>query len=326
MADTPTSLQDVIVPEIFNAAVVEETTRSDVLITSGIMTDMSAELRPQMGGFGVHMPYWNDLDGEDEVVSEKRDLTINRVTQGQDIATKLYRAKVFGATDLSGAFIAADPMQFIASRVAKYWQGRSAATLFALLKGVFGSASMAQNVLDLTMAGTVTGAAAVFDHEAFIDASHRLGDANGKLTAIAIHSDTEALMKKQDLIDYVIPSEGAAEIALYQGRRVLIDDALKPNVEGEYTSYLFGAGAVGFAQDNPKVPVEVGREALKGGGQEYLVNRRFFVNHIRGVKWIGTPADETASNAELATGTNWVRVYDPKNIRVVAFKHRLAAK
>jgi hypothetical protein len=74
------------------------------------------------------------------------------------------------------------------------------------------------------------------------------------------------------------------------------------------------------------VPVEVERQALKGMGQEYIVNRRQWVMHPRGVKWLGgTQAGVTPSNTELATATNWQRVYDPKIVRIVAFKHMLAA-
>ena len=56
-----------------------------------------------------------------------------------------------------------------------------------------------------------------------------------------------------------------------------------------------------------------------------IVNRRQWVMHPRGVKWLGgTQAGVTPTNAELATATNWTRVYDPKQIRIVAFKHKLA--
>jgi hypothetical protein len=48
--------------------------------------------------------------------------------------------------------------------------------------------------------------------------------------------------------------------------------------------------------------------------------------HPRGVKWLGgTQAGVTPANSELATATNWQRVYDPKIVRIVAFKHMLAA-
>lgn len=36
------------------------------------------------------------------------------------------------------------------------------------------------------------------------------------------------------------------------------------------------------------------------------------------------PAATTPSNTELADGLNWTRVYEPKNIRIVQFKHKIA--
>ena len=47
--------------------------------------------------------------------------------------------------------------------------------------------------------------------------------------------------------------------------------------------------------------------------------------HPRGVKWIGTPVKSTPGNAELATPANWTRVWQPKNIRIVKFVHKLPA-
>ena len=35
------------------------------------------------------------------------------------------------------------------------------------------------------------------------------------------------------------------------------------------------------------------------------------------MKWVGTPAGVTPTNAELATAANWSKVYDDKDIRVV---------
>lgn len=88
-----------------------------------------------------------------------------------------------------------------------------------------------------------------------------------------------------------------------------------------------GAGAIGYAEGTPKVPSEIEREALKNGGEEYLVTRRHFVLHPRGVKWdpvSGVPAKDTPSNAELAAKANWTRVYESKNIRIVRLVHKVA--
>jgi len=55
-----------------------------------------------------------------------------------------------------------------------------------------------------------------------------------------------------------------------------------------------------------------------------LINRNHFILHPRGVKWNEvTVADEAPTNEELALQANWTRVYDPKNIRIVKFVHKI---
>ena len=59
---------------------------------------------------------------------------------------------------------------------------------------------------------------------------------------------------------------------------------------------------------------------------DYLINRRTFILHPRGVAFqnkIRANA-ENVTRAELADATNWARVYEPKQIRMVAFKHKIS--
>ena len=57
----------------------------------------------------------------------------------------------------------------------------------------------------------------------------------------------------------------------------------------------------------------------------YLINRRCFIMHPRGVAWQTAVREnaETVSRTELADPKNWKRVYEPKAVRIVAFKHKL---
>jgi hypothetical protein len=73
---------------------------------------------------------------------------------------------------------------------------------------------------------------------------------------------------------------------------------------------------VAFGEGNPKTPVETDRDSLQG--EDYLINRRHFILHPVGVKWQGNAAGTSPTNTELSTGTNWARVYEPKNVKVVA--------
>jgi len=272
-----------------------------------------------MGGATVNMPFWQDLTGADEVIDDTGALTINKIDSEKDVAAVLQRGKVFGASDLSGDMAGNDPMTAIGDLFAGYWARRFQDVLISVLGGAMGAASMAANVLDIS---GLTAGAENFDGEAFVDAGARLGDHQDNLVAAAVHSATYTVMKKQDLIDFVEDSENGTPIATYMGKRLIVDDGM-PLATDVYTSYLFANGAIGYAEGTPKVPAAVDRDELAGGGTEYIVNRRRFVLHPRGVKWVGSPAGSSATNAELATGTNWVRVYEPKNVRIVAFKHKL---
>jgi len=314
-----TLLSDVFVPDIWRQYVIERTAALSAVFQSGIVSDLQDQLSPKMGGATVNMPFWQDLTGADEVIDDTGALTINKIDSEKDVAAVLQRGKVFGASDLSGDMAGNDPMTAIGDLFAGYWARRFQDVLISVLGGAMGAASMAANVLDIS---GLTAGAENFDGEAFVDAGARLGDHQDNLVAAAVHSATYTVMKKQDLIDFVEDSENGTPIATYMGKRLIVDDGM-PLATDVYTSYLFANGAIGYAEGTPKVPAAVDRDELAGGGTEYIVNRRRFVLHPRGVKWVGSPAGSSATNAELATGTNWVRVYEPKNVRIVAFKHKL---
>ena len=119
-----------------------------------------------------------------------------------------------------------------------------------------------------------------------------------------------------------------------EGRRVVVDDNL-PTRAGStdgtvYTTYLFGPGAFG------KGSAALDSEPLQGGhGTEgvelarvpldsdtVLINRRRYILHPRGVKFnSASVAGDSPTNAELETASNWTRVYENKNVRVVAVTH-----
>lgn len=318
-----TAFADMVEPELFNQYVTERTATVSRFRQSGIVTNMSDVLGDKMGGTTVNMPFFQDLSGDDEVVDDTTNLTINSIATSQDVSAKLYRAKVFGSTDLAADLGGSDPIDAILNLFAEYWNRMEQQTLVKILTGAMGAASMAGLVSDISSG---SGTAANFDPEAFLDAVAKLGDRQDDLAGVAVHGDTYSIMKKLDLIDFIKPSQGEKLIPTYQGHYLIVDDGLPKSDTGAdltYTSYLFGNGAIGFAERPPKVPVETGRDPLTNGGQDYVVHRRQIVLHPRGVKWKGTPAKATPSNAELATTTNWERVYEVKNIKIVAFTHKL---
>lgn len=318
-----TTLSDVIVPELFNPYVINRTMELSALFQSGIVAHspqfdaLASEAAP------VHnMPFFEDLTGDSEAVIEGKDLTANKITSNKDVSTTIRRAMMWSATDLSAALAGKDPMEAIGSLVAGFWARDMQKELVNELKGVFACDTMENHVLDVSGG---SGKAANISASSFIDALQLLGDAQSQLTAVAMHSATKSYLKKQNLIETERDSTDV-EFDTYQGRRVIVDDGC-PVEGGVYTTYLFGAGAVAYGNGSPAgfVATEIDRDKKKGSGVDYLINRRTFILHPRGVAF----QNEVRANAEnvtreeLADATNWARVYEPKQIRMVAFKHKI---
>lgn len=357
-----TKIADVIVPEIFTPYVIEKTAEKSAILQSGI-----AVANPKLnelvtaGGLTMNMPFWQDLNGDDEVLSDQSPLTPGKIGADKDIACLLMRGKAWGANELAGALAGDDPMEAIADRVSDYWARREQKVLVSILQGAFASADMKDHVLDRS--------SVAIDGNVVLDGKQLLGDNAETLQAIMMHSAVYTALQKQNLIQYTTvqgPSGSPITIPTYLTYSVVVDDGMpmkgvyaastdttvtagktyytksgdlytvvasptgNPSTSSYYektgdvyTTYLFARGSIGRGEGTPVslTPTETDRDSL--AGEDYLINRRAFVMHPMGIKWIGEAAGVTPSNAELATGTNWKRVYEPKNIGMVAIKHKI---
>jgi len=322
MSVTKTIISDVIVPEVFNPYVIQRTAELSAFYQSGIIArNPELDRLASSGGKLLNMPFWEDLTGDDEVISDTEALTVGKITAGQDVAALLMRGRAWSVNDLAKALSGDDPMAAIGDLVADYWARRFQAILIKTLDGIFGNTAtqMDTNKHDIS---ALEGDAAVIDAKTAVDAIYKLGDNADKLTGFAMHSATVAKLTKDDLIETIPPSEGKPAVRTFLGKPVVVDDSL-PNDNGVYTTYIFGAGAFGWGEGGAPVPVETARDAL--AGDDILVHRRHFILHPRGVAFQNASvAGATPSNTELANYQNWKRVYEPKNVRIVQFKHKLA--
>ncbi|WP_282804573.1 major capsid protein [Clostridium tetani] len=323
-ASTGTKLSDVIVPELFNPYVVNRTMEKSALVQSGIITNNSEfdGLASQASPL-INMPFFEDLTGESEQIIEDADLGAAKIKSNKDVAAIIRRAKMWSATDLSAAMAGKDPMAAIGELVSGFWTRDMQKELIAILKGVFLSTSMKNNLLDIT---TLEGDKAKWSASAFIDAQQLLGDAQELLTGVMMHSAVKSELKKQNLIQTIRPSD-SPEFEVYQDKRVIVDDGCPVDVGGVYTTYLFGQGALALGNGNPVgfVPTETDRDKKKGSGVDYLINRKTMILHPRGIKFTNAKIAKTEgpSRLELQEKTNWERVYESKQIRIVAFKHKI---
>lgn len=320
-ASGTTKIADVIQPEVFTDYVVNQTMEKSALIQSGI-AENTAEFDELASGPNtlIHMPFWNDLTGEAEVMNDSEETTPGKLTSGKDIARKLAFVKSFGANALAGHLSDEDPMKVIADRFADYWNRQYQRTLISVLDGVFESSSMSDKVHDIS--GEL-GAEAVLTSEAFLDAQQLMGDAKESLTGVMMHSEVENHLVKRDEIETIRDSEGKVVMKVYKGKQVVVDDSMAYDpVTKAGEMYIFGKGAIGWGNGkDPKIlETEVVRKGLSRAGEDILVNRKLSILHPRGVKFTETSvAGDFPTLTELETGTNWEKVYDDKKIRIVKF-------
>lgn len=309
-----TKIADVIVPEVFNPYVTERTSEMANFLMGGIVSN-NPELNrlATAGGKLINMPFWSDLTGDDEVLSDSTALTPAKITASQDVAALLMRGKAWTVNDLAVALSGDDPMGAIGDLVAAYWARRRQAVALASLSGVVAD-NVANDSGDM-VAGDGTG---VFDADLFVDGQATFSDVTGQIAGAAFHPVVYHNLKKIDGISFEKESMGDLEIETYRGLRVIVDRNM-PLDTGVYTTYLFGSGALGMGNGAAPVPSETDRDSL--AGEDILVTRDHFVMHPRGVAFqSASVAGAAPSNTELAEAANWSRVYERENVRVAAIR------
>ncbi len=321
-----TKIADVIQPEIFNPYVIQRTMELSELYQSGIVQSVeNLQLGVGKGNRMINMPYWNDLTGNSEVLSDSNALSPRKITAGQDQATQLFRGNAWTANGLAATLSGDDPMGAIGNLVAGYWRRDMQTTLISVLKGVFNGPLESSHVNNIAAeaSGSVSENTKV-SGPAIVDTISKLGDAHDVLTGMVMHSVVYFNLVKQDLIQYVKDSTGTVDIPTYLGKRVIVDDGV-PTPEGtdgtspsqKYVTYLFGNSAVGYAEGTPTTPTETDRDSLID--DDILINRKHFVLHPRGVKFTdNTVAGVSPTNAELEDTNNWSKVFEDKAVRMVA--------
>lgn len=307
-----TKIADVCVPEIFTPYLIQKTVEKSAFLNSGIASGDPTVVITK-GGRTVNIPFWKNLAGTSEVLSDSTGLTVNNITHAVDIAAIHARGVAYGVNELATLFSGDDPMAAIANKLADNWAVEIEKVLLATLEGVFGVAAMADSINDQST-NTLTA-------DIMTDSMFLLGDNFSQITAIAMHSMVLAKLKKLDLVEDFQPSDLSLGYSTYMGKRIIVDDALAP-VDGVYNVYFFAAGAIAYNENAEFSTLKSDEDIL--ADESVIASRRVFTMHPRGVKWVGTAAGATPSNTELKTASNWALVEDRKNVGLSLLKVKVA--
>ncbi|WP_125607274.1 major capsid protein [Lapidilactobacillus bayanensis] len=321
MSNELTRVIDTITPEVFNAYMDQYSTEKSAIIQSGVaVPDERVSKMITAGGKMVTMPFWNDLNGDDEVVGDgDKELSTGKITSSSDTAAVLYRGRGWSVNEMAAVLSGSDPVRAVLNKIGNYWLRREQSILINTLNGVFsGPTAALKDHLNVTQAG--------IDGKAFLDTKQLLGDHADSLSLTVMHSAVYTELQKQQLIDFIPTAQADVKIPTYLGYRVVVDDALKPTAEGTYTTYLLAAGSFGRNTGTPSELTTFERERKAAAGTDNIYTRRAFVLKPYGVKWTDEAREDgylTPTNTDLANAKNWKAVYDLKNIGIVGLQHTI---
>lgn len=338
-------LTDAFIPEVYGSYGTVDLPESNAFVASGVISRNSTmDEIARSGGKLPVIPFWNDIDPDDEPNYSNDDpddeATPDKIDSGTMTGRKAWLNKGFSEMDLVPELAGSSPMQRIRSRFETYWQRQLNRRAIATAVGILAD-NIANDSGDMVVdISAEAGDAAIFTSEAFIDAAFTLGENVGRLTAIAVHSLIHATLVKNDEIVMIKDSEGNLTIPTYKGRIIITDDQLPVTGSGAdrvFTSILFGANAIGFGgvegsafavgEGVPKVPFETVRNprAGAGGGMEEIWERRTWLLHPFGFEWVEAGAALTEFSptlADLRLAAHWNRVVPRKTIPMAFIKSK----
>lgn len=316
----------VIVPEVFGNNMNLLSLALDLFVQSGVVVNdpsLTAFLSSETGGETYSPRFLGPLADTDPNMSTDDPgvkSTPDKITGSKNTAVRQDMNKSWSSMDLTAMLYGSDPVAAIQTMTAKYWLTVRQKRILASLQGII-AANIANNASDMVVdVSEGTGAAALFSPESYIDSKATMGDRMSGLNALAVHSVVYATMLKQDLIDFIKPSDDTLEqIPTYQGARVLVDDGMTTTgtaPDTVYYSYLFGPGAIAMGMANARVPYEIDRnpDAGNGGGEEILYSRVSAVLHPQGFQWDGPTGAGNPTMAALTSAANWIRAWERKRI------------
>lgn len=277
------------------------------------------------------IPFYNVLGGEEDNYDGKTDITETEHSGASQSGVVYGRAHSWMDRDFVHDFNSgADPMRSIVAQTSHFWAKKKQARMVKILTAIFGitgNDGWAQHTMDIAAKASSAGEANMMGAAAAADAMQKAnGDNSGVYSMAVMHSKVAANLAKQNLLEYrkytdPMGIERKVNIADWNGLTVIVDDGVPVTESGSatgeknYTTYLFGRGALLGASAPVKTPVETGRETKKFGGYDYLINRLRETIHPNGFSWtMDMAATASPTDAQLGTAKNWKLVADPKLI------------
>jgi hypothetical protein len=333
-----TRIADLWTPDIWIQGMSEKQKAYPSLLNSGVVvqTPLFDEIASG-AGIAANMPFFKDItDDTDDIQVEDTAPTPGEITSGNQIAPILNRVKSYDVTALSAQVSGAvpDPVGEILSQLTAGRMKRRQRTFVSVLRGAFGGGDTAKDgaaeLSELRLeyfseTGATPPDSAKMSADLFIAGKALLGELQDGLGggAILTHPNIVAQLEILDKESFKDGVESGLPFTIrtYRGIPIFASNLLvrAGSTSGYvYETYVLGQGTVGFGfkPQSSKVgdvahlildETEIAKNNL------IVYDRTRYLLHLNGMKWVGTPSGQSATDAELATATNWDLAYSSED-------------
>jgi len=296
----------------------DELVKSRVIVADETIKNL---LSSQTGSYYGTIPFFGRIGGEALNYDGETDIEATSMETFEQSVVALGRAKAWTEKDFSVEITAGvDFMSEVAKQVASYWDDVDTGMILSILKGIF-SMTGDENLEFVTnhtfdISGKVDNKIdATTLNSAIQQAS---GDKRAKFSMVFMHSAVATNLENQNLLEFLKYTDAngvqrALPLATWNGRLVIVDDGM-PVEDGKYTTYVFGEGAIRYANLGAKVPFEMARDPKTNGGMDTLYSRRRMCFAPYGISYVkASQASKSPTNAELENGANWKLINNGKS-------------
>lgn len=286
-----------------------DTTTTALLDCGVIKVDPTITSALQNGGNYFTAPFYKPLDIDPANYDGKTDVPFKDVTGGAQSGVVFGRTQGYRTIDFASDITSADPMGNITAKVGKAWARYDQNLLQGILDAVLGVAS--NNVKEVQDDGTEKLIAGINESIATIFGANRVNvKALVMDTLTAVKFENIGLLHFRKGVD-AKGMEVATNIADFLGYTVVINESTGGKI------YLLGEGAILTADPKLKHGIELSRDPVKNGGEDYLITRKRNVLHPNGFSF-KKPTADSPTDADLKNKSNYTKVFDEKDIYIGA--------
>lgn len=300
-------------------------------MSSGMIGSANGYITPDTGYF-QKIPKWNPYAGDGTQITSGGTLTPDAMTDYVDQAVYVEREFAIGQEQWLKWIAGKDATSEFARQLAIILAKHSQRISLKVATGVMATALASTNSTGNTYIGSTISPQAV------LGGKFLLGDNSGKLTDAIMHSKVYADALTDKIINWdkaQADSLNTGDTGAMIGMNPHMDDSLTATAS-VYPTYLGTQGSMIYlyrerqASDNSNanrmtinagniiVELEKYRDSLVSGGKDVVIVRYSAAFHVPGVAWSSATTNPT--DAQLATGSNWTKKAETKNIPLVQIK------